>query len=306
MCSKMNIPFKSLSETKTCPVCSDNSVEYASSYPSEVEPFASSTIEYCTACGLGYVVDADVLLDNFYSVQYSRSNRGDRQIEPEQYFSPEMRSKSPRLSRYFARANRQLSVLESLRNPLKHILDFGSGPGYFLSISQAKTLAAFEPDLDSQKYLSHIGATRYENLDDLPRGSFDAIISSHSMEHLVAERLVKTLTVLFSCLKANGSLLIEVPQGGISHLVLNYRHDPHTIFFTQESLTKAIQAAGGELIFSKCFATKSSNRRSDAIYDPKGSKFIRSRSGSVTIVARRKPGFAGRVGQKFDRLTRGL
>lgn len=292
MCSKMITAFDRLAESAPCPVCQAASVTHQSLYPSAEQPFADSTIRYCSACGLGFVVGARALLEGYYEQQYSRTNRGDRQIDPQVYFSEEKREKSPRLRRYFTRAKRQLSVLENLGNPLKSLLDFGSGPGYLLHVSQAADRAALEPDEDSQKYLSHIGARRYKTVEDLPRGRFQAIVASHSVEHLAIEDLVPSLSRLMQSLKPGGHMLIEVPQGGLSYLYLNGQHDPHTIFFTPQSLTLAVEAAGGEVVFSRCFAPKASPLRPDAIYAPGGSAFWQSRKGAMTIVGRRPRRFA--------------
>ena len=280
-------PFEPLSPQKSCPICQENSVAYFSSYPSEVEPFASTVVEYCTHCGSGYVPGAGALLDGYYETEYSRSNRRDRMMEPNLYFSEATREKSPKLSRYFKRGTRQLDLLRDLGNPVERLLDFGSGPGYLLYLSNAKEIAAFEPDKDSEKYLSHINATQYVALQDLPRDHFDAVVSSHSMEHLPVGDLIATLRVLLAALKPDGHLLIEVPQGGLSHLKLSSRHDPHTIFFTNEGLQVAVKAAGGDIVFSKCFSPKKAKRRPDAIYTPEGTDFIRYPGGALTVVVRR-------------------
>ncbi|TNF19944.1 MAG: class I SAM-dependent methyltransferase [Rhodobacteraceae bacterium] len=287
MCSKKITAFDPLAAPDPCVVCGQASVTHQSLYPSEEPLFAACKIRYCSHCGLGFVAGARALLEGYYEQQYSRTNRGDRQIDPKVYFSDEKREKSPRLRRYFNRAKRQLSILEELGNPVKSLLDFGSGPGYLLHVSQATERAALEPDEDSQKYLSHIGARRFKAVEDLPRGKFNAVVASHAVEHLTIEDLIPNLRRLIESLKPGGHLLIEVPQGGLSYLYLNGQHDPHTIFFTPESLTRAVEAAGGEVVFSRCFAPKASPLRPDAIYVPSGDAFCQSRRGAMTIVGRR-------------------
>lgn len=303
MCSKMITAFRPLEIPDRCAVCAGASVTHQSVYPSDAAPFAASTIRYCSRCGLGFVVDAGPLLEGYYRQEYSRSNRGDRQIDPKVYFSEEKRRNSPRLSRYFARANRQLSILKDLGNPVRSLLDFGSGPGYLLHVSDAKVRAALEPDEDSRKYLTHIGARRFTSVGDLPRGTFDAIVASHSMEHLAIEALMPSLRRLVRSLKPGGHLLIEVPQGGLSYLYLNGRHDPHTIFFTPQSLSLAVEATGAEVVFTRCFAPKPSPLRPDAIYHPEGSDFWQSRTGAMTIVCR-KPGHFDRLSGWLARIRR--
>lgn len=301
MCSKKITAFDRLETPETCVVCRTPTVTHQSLYPSEEQPFAASTIRYCSTCGLGFVVGARALLDGYYEQQYSRTNRGDRQIDPKVYFSDEKRAKSPRLRRYFDRAKRQLSILQDLGNPVKSLLDFGSGPGYLLHVSEATNRAALEPDEDSQKYLSHIGARRFKAVEDLPRRGFQAVVASHSVEHLAIEDLVPSLRRLMQSLKPGGHMLIEVPQGGLSYLYLNGQHDPHTIFFTPQSLSLAVEAAGGEVVFSRCFAPKDCPLRPDAIYTPSGSTFWQSRRGAMTIVGRRPHRFA-RVRDHLARL----
>lgn len=268
-----------------CFVCGTKAVEYESDYPSLVDPFASQKILYCTECGSGYVPGSAQLLENYYKVDYATLNRGDRDAEPNVYFSDEYRAKSKKISRYFNRGNRHAETLKAFGVPMNDILDYGSGPGYFLYLSGAKNKFAFEPDTKSEKYLRYIKAKRFDNLDAVSSVQYDGIVASHSIEHLVPEELQKTLSRLISSLKPEGKILVEVPHGGHSFVHLDARQDPHTIFFTPEGIVRAIKRAGGRVLYHAPAAVSQPPARSNPIYNPTGHPFFSERRGSLVVVA---------------------
>jgi len=273
---------------RPCPACCEFSLTHQSDYPSTVAPFAEQTVLYCTRCGLGHVPDAAKLLATYYREDYAKTNRKDREVAPETYFSEAHRERSPMMQRYFRRARNQVTCLKRHGGRFNRVLDFGSGPGYLLHVSHAKEPHAFEPDVASAKYLDHIGARQYETLGTVPQNHFDIIVASHSIEHLVGEELRKTLKHLLASLRDGGLMLIEVPHGGHSYLHLKgARQDPHTLFFTPQALYEAVQYAGGEIIFADAVAKPLIPRREHPIYTPKADGFFDVDRGSLTVICQR-------------------
>ncbi|WP_168199339.1 class I SAM-dependent methyltransferase [Pseudorhodobacter turbinis] len=226
-------------------------------------------------------------LTQYYQQDYGSSNRGDRQVEPERYFREQLASNSPAFKRYTTRAQRQIDLLKKHGAALEKVLDYGSGPGYFLHACKAPQASAVEPDELSHKYLTYLGATIHSDFRSLPKAEFDTIVASHSIEHVPAADLHETLTALISALKPQGRLLIEVPQGGHSYLHLaGHRQDPHTLFFTGQALVEALKAAGAEILFQQAMSRVDSPRRIDPIYTGTGDPFFETARGSLTVICR--------------------
>lgn len=277
--------FTPLPTPGPCPACAQlNTVTHGSDYPSRHRPFAALPVRYCTACGLGFVPGAGPVLADYYRADYAEANRGDRAVAPEVYFS-EAHRQDPDVESYWNRVQSQLALLRRHGVPAdlsgSHVLDFGSGPGYFLHASGAGHPYAFEPDEMSRKYLDHLGATQFTARGDIPEGRFGLIVASHSIEHLPAEELADTLATLLRALAPGGRLLVEVPAGGHAHLHLaGARQEPHTLFFTPEALWRALDGAARQLgsetgdakaariVFAGALGSKKIPRRTDPIYTP--------------------------------------
>lgn len=296
MLSQRTIPIKTspdrfapLLKALSCPCCRAKGVRFRSDYPSRVKPFAAMKVLWCSRCGAGHVRRAGPILNAYYKEDYAALNRNDRSADPPTYFSESYRVSSKKIGRYFARAVRQLHLLHALGAKVGNVLDYGSGPGYFLYLAKGEKSFAFEPDTASAKYLRYIGADHLTTLDDVQRHKFDVIVASHSIEHLPSEDLLPTLRLLISSLSERGLFLIEVPQGGHSFADLDTRQDPHTLFFTPEAITRAVENAGGKIIYSATAAVTETPRSATPIYIPqKGNYFFNDTRGGLTIVCRRR------------------
>ena len=267
-----------------CPTC-ETPATHQSDYPSRARLFARCNVLFCTHCGCGFVIEMREALEQYYTNEYAKSNRLDREIEPAAYFESLCRGNNVSIAKYDARVQRQIDLLCRFGGKFGSVLDYGSGPGYFLYRCGAKILHAVEPDMASHKYLKYLKAVIHADAQSLPKATFDTIVASHALEHLPAETLHSVVTSLFDALAPGGTLLIEVPQGGHSHLHLaGERQEPHTIFFTGQSLVEVVRRAGGKILFQQALGRVESPRREAPIYTPSGPPFFRTAKGSLTVV----------------------
>lgn len=283
------VAFWRLPAVASCPFCRQESVDHVSRYQSVAGKgiFHSALICWCSKCGSGYVLEGDKLLGNYYAVDYANLNRKDRDVDPETYFSDAHRDSSGSIQRYFERANSHLGLILEAGGKMDTVLDFGSGPGYFLFASQAKEKLAIEPDTKSGKYLDYIGA-RVVSLNDLQPESLDVIEASHSIEHLTGETVESTVATLVRALKPGGVMLVEVPQGGISYLDLPHRHEPHTLFFTPEGLRSLLTIDGTSIVMAKTRSQIDYSPSPKAIYRPDPDDLFASvRRNGLTVILRK-------------------
>lgn len=273
-----------------CVACGEGPT-HCTGYPySTSTMFSRLMVLWCDHCGMGWVPGLPFRLSDYYAREYARSNRGDRDIDPELYFSPE----NPMLERakgakYFRRAARQIALAKDYLDDIESMLDFGAGPGYALHLSGASVLHAVEEDENSFKYLSYLGASR-ESLGELGQELYDFVLCSHSLEHLTHTTLYSTLEKLFNSLKKSGVLLVGVPAAALSRYRMVYKHEPHTLFYSPESLKRVIERAGFEILFSETLGKVPSPLLEEPIYTPDiddDLNFVNSSRGEVTIVARR-------------------
>ena len=267
-----------------CPACGALAT-HCSDYPSRVAPFAQSTVQFCSACGLGFVLGMKDKLAAYYTQDYARANRHDRYVAPDRYFETIDKGHDPAFATYVARSKRQLALLAKRGAKGTKVLDYGSGPGYLLHLLKARTAHAVEPDLHSHKYLESLGATIHLDHTTLPTRAFNTIIASHTIEHLPAEDLQEVLGKLMASLTPKGRMLIEVPQGGHSHLHLRgERQDPHTLFFTGQAISRALKSVGAKILFREALGRIDSPKRDNPIYTPPGPAFFTTSRGSLTLI----------------------
>jgi SAM-dependent methyltransferase len=275
-------------EPTECPACTSASVSFMSGYPTNNPRFRMCVIFYCTACGSGYVPDAEEFISDYYKAEYSASNRRDRDMPPEAYFNQE--KPEPRYARYFGRAKAQVSALAAHGAKFDRVLDYGSGPGYFLFECEAKRPFAVELDDSSNKYLDYLSA---KNLapNELGEKTMDVIVASHVVEHFTQKTLEQNLASMARALDVGGIMLIEVPHGGHSFGILNSKQEPHTLFFTPEGILKAVQRQGLHILAAYPRGTQEAPTRPEAIYTPDpNDDFASTQRDGLTIIAQRVAG----------------
>lgn len=235
---------------------------HSSAYPSERKPFIDWVVYYCSACGTGHVPGGASLIENYYQNAYSDTFVKDRSIAPRAYFTDQNREQH---ARYFARVEAQIEALQNVGARFGRVLDYGSGPGYFLYMSKPEAAYAVELDQKSHKYLDYLGATRITDAD-LATERFDVIVASHVVEHFTNSDVLDNMRRLIGALNLGGKLLVEVPQAGHSYLTLGARNDPHTIFFSAEGLRLLAERAGGRVVRAYARSRAVHKERADAIY----------------------------------------
>lgn len=111
------------------------------------------------------------------------------------------------------------------------ILDIACGRGEFLELLSENGLSGVGIDLNQKlseklenKGLNCICNDVFTYLDKSNENSFDGIFSSHFVEHLESEQIVKLFELCSKVLKPNGVLIITTPNVGSLPMHLDYFH----------------------------------------------------------------------------------
>jgi len=164
----------------------------------------------------------------------------------------EKESELPALRR---NARRALDRLTCLTDKLGRLLDFGCGGGFFLAeaAKQGWKTVGLEPLAGHAVYARakfHLNiVTDVLHDDTFPPNFFDVITAFQVFEHLLSP--VHDLSLLASCLKPGGLILIEVPNidtWGVKLLKSKHRHfvRDHLYFFSAKTLDKLVKICGLE------------------------------------------------------------
>jgi len=280
------LDFWRLPVSLNCPICRHDAPVAASRYPTaKTDRFSKAIVLWCTRCGSRHVPEGDRLLGDYYRLDYATTNRGDRDIAPDAYFGED--AENPKLTGYFRRAEAHFRLLKEHGARFDRVLDFGSGPGYFLKVAAPNQAFAVEPDEASHKYLHYLGATRIDT-DGLGEAQFDVIEASHSIEHLTGDTLHSNIDYLVCALKPGGLMLVEVPQGGFSRLQITARHAPHTLFFTPQGIREALTRPGLDLLRTETRTLIDAELHPAPIYTPDPEdRFASSRGGDIVVILRK-------------------
>lgn len=279
--------FDGLAEL-TCPCCEEHP-SHISAYPFHSTPvFARQILTWCDTCGFGMVPGTSFELDDYYRSQYALENRQDRDMDPAAYFKL-LNSNAPpgNLARYIGRARDQAKRIRNVMPGAQSMLDVGAGPGYALYACNFGAKFAIEQDRHSRKFLDFIGATLLE-WNEVRGLSFDVVLLSHSLEHFAHDQMFDRLKCLVDALAPGGLLYVEVPPGGLSWKHYSYRHEPHTLFFTPESLDRLARRLNLEVLHCGPLISTFNliEDRADPIYSPAEEKFGDPR-GRLTLLGRK-------------------
>ncbi|HKJ80127.1 MAG TPA: class I SAM-dependent methyltransferase [Prolixibacteraceae bacterium] len=191
-----------------CPVCENTSF---SPFLTCTDFFVSGeefTIKKCDSCGFKITEDIE-----------DEANIG-TYYQSEEYISHSNTSKGlvnniyHRVRNYML-GKKRLLVEKAAKTRMGHILDVGTGTGYFLNeMSQnGWQVTGTEKSADARRFVkSEFGfeILETEQLFQLPENSFDAITLWHVLEHI--HRLEENMQAFQRILKKEGKLIIAVPN----------------------------------------------------------------------------------------------
>lgn len=245
-----------------CISCAHTELRDIRAYRTDTGPgrwiFGGARLAECLRCQLTQCLplpSPEVLAD-YYIASYRQSGLGGVDAANLAEF--------PRDNLFYLNRGRAVTslVAKHLRSECPQIADIGAGWGHTLYALGERYPAATRVAVElSEPCLNHLRSMRIEvhhrrAEEVLPEmvGRFDAVVISHVLEHLLSPRLM--LELIRDSLAPNGYLYLEVPNIPANSL-LRYsdnrwapRYDePHTVFFSQESLKKLSRAAGYEVVF---------------------------------------------------------
>lgn len=272
---------------KECKICKGINIVVCP-YPSIYEPFCYEYIYGCKKCGTAWLEPNKIDIDCYYKDIYAKEDRKDREIPPEVYFSEDYYKKEKTLF-YFDRASRHVKHVQNVFNKeFGTVLDFGSGPGYFLHTINAKEKLAVEPDHASQKYHDYLGS-KLTDVCSVASDTVDCICASHSLEHLFLDDATQTISEFFRILSSDGVMLIEVPNGSLLRNHLHSKHTPHTIFFTPESLDILLTTQGFKTLVFIPQGRANLQVRKDPQYTPSLHSNLCDTHGNILVVCSKIP-----------------
>lgn len=237
---KLRVQFSD--RIRECPACGEHEGQGVLGYPSQSPRWAALSIFVCSACGFGYVPALDFDLADYYSAEYGRGHQKRHKLpHPGDFFKSIDQSSRP----FVTRARKHNKILTQFGSDFHIVLEHGPGPGAFLHYCPAKRKLAVELDQLSFPYLDHIGVQRIspEAASELD-GQLDLVAASHFLEHLPWDQADQFLASCAQLLRPNGLLLLEVPEWGHLYgrsLPKRQGHEPHTLFFSPQSLLRYVQ-----------------------------------------------------------------
>lgn len=218
-------------------------------YPFLSSPlFAGLIVLHCHLCGLSFVPFLHFNLDEYYSDLYAHNVQPFRKGSSF-YNTSNPFWQQPSANHFIERADKHINLLNRYGD-IRKILDFGCGVGIFLHRIKAEMKHGCEPDMNARKIVEDELGVKCINLDSAVPGTYDAIVSSHSLEHLLATDVYPTLKRFNELLNDDGIILIEVPPGADqlherqNGFIKRGPLEPHTLFFSALSLWYLLKASG--------------------------------------------------------------
>lgn len=89
------------------------------------------------------------------------------------------------------------------------VLDFGAGTGNLLQNIDAKKKIAVEINQDAHELIIKRGIVAQSQLEEIPSGTIDFVISNHALEHVPFP--IQALREIYRTLKPGGLLILVVP-----------------------------------------------------------------------------------------------
>jgi len=237
-----------------CIVC-NNQDSFSLEYPNAKDDlFKNSKLKICKKCGFGILCKTIEVkdLNKYYEDNYGEVANRNIYSSPVEYF--EYPNKMYKATRSLSQI-KLLSKYINIKN-IKNILEIGPGLGTlcFLikEVNKQAQYNVIEFEKQAIKHMLFLESKVYSSLDMINDSSIELVISSHSLEHYQHNELLDTVNKYHVKLKENGILLLEVP---LIDFINNYtfqtaqEHEPHTLFFTLESITELFKKSGFEILF---------------------------------------------------------
>lgn len=224
-----------------CPVCGKTEFRNKLVVEDKSVSKESFAIQQCEACSFQFTnprPDAAHIGRYYESDEYVSHNSGAGGVINQAY----------KVARFFT-MRRKVGLLNKLAPRRGRLFDYGCGTGHFLAAAKADgwQVAGWEPNARAREEATErVGQpVGTESLVTYQAGSFDAITLWHVLEHV--HSLNETLTQLISLLKADGVLLIAVPN--VDSLdAQHYRQDwaaydvpRHLYHFSPKTMTQLLK-----------------------------------------------------------------
>jgi len=231
--------MKNAVKNNVCPVCSSNSTRLISIYRSN-RPFLSvDNLCKCDLCELVYChpLPSDSELNDYYEggLYYDIvSDPADKSFTDFSY-----KIAKSRLSLIL----RKVELSDEAR-----VLDIGAGNGQFgralKEISSETEYYALDPDPKCINSWGEWVDRKHGKLNEIERNSIDLVVMNQVLEHVTSP--IEFIETIKGLLRLGGYLYTDVPNG-------DHRFkptlEPHTLFFSITSLSRAVELAAMEMIY---------------------------------------------------------
>jgi SAM-dependent methyltransferase len=124
------------------------------------------------------------------------------------------------------------------------VFEFGVGLGK--NIATLSNKSGYDVSEFARSYSAQKGIRIYSSMDDVPDGSFDAVLSSHVLEHL--EDPLANLRLLRDKLKPRGRLVLVLPCEVHKKVPFTIDVDQHMFAWTFRTINNLVQRAGFEIV----------------------------------------------------------
>lgn len=223
-----------------CPLCDmHKNCERVSDYKAVNEPFLNKFIVMCDDCKLVFMdsIPSEELLDNYYKTSWlNDSEIVSQSAEKEVVYKIQAKERVKYLQRYINFSS------------FKKVLDIGSGFGYLIdalkrSCDNDVRFYGTDPCPENIKRIALLGATPFDNLNQISEKDFDFITICYVLEHIGNAN--QYLSKIKNFLNKDGYLFIDVPErDDLFKPIL----EPHVVAYSKISLINLAKAVGFKLV----------------------------------------------------------
>ena len=203
------MPYKPMNKQHldSCPACGSGSFRHYAKIKDHYYSKEIFSIEECGICGLRFTQDRPDEKD--IGAYYDSSN----------YASHDSKGKTSLFLKIYGQARdlmleHKYKLVRQFKPEWNHILDYGTGEGFFVEYLQKKGLNAegIEPsEVARQNFKNRTGGGLFASVNDLPADkAYHAITLWHVLEHI--HELRYTMEKLCSRLEGKGIMVIAVPN----------------------------------------------------------------------------------------------